>query len=68
LKLRVYGAAGFTAGTDQELDINGKKLKLNEWQLVSFDIKGASYDNAKFSFGNGLGEILADDFKLYEVK
>jgi hypothetical protein len=67
-ELKVYALTGFKAGTDILVLSKGNNLKLNEWQLVSFDFVGKDYPKAKFSLTANLGEMLLDEFSLYEVK
>lgn len=68
LELKVYATTGFKASEDILVVTKGNNFKLNEWQLVSFDFVGKDYPKAKFSLTANLGELLLDEFSLYEVK
>lgn len=69
ISLKVYATSGgFKAASDIRLEYSGKKLKLGEWQLVTFDFTANDYPAAKFLITASLGELYLDDLKLYEVK
>lgn len=66
LKMRIYEGT-FKKG-QTELDFASKKLKINEWQQVSFEFKGSALKNGKVNIMVNEGTYLIDDIQIVEVK